>query len=151
MVLMTAQTTLFFEDPAQMAIPNPTVLELVNEGINTVDDLAFGAKSQKRLIVACKLVRYYETVGRRHTAENLQWNTVMKNFEIQWKALMDKKSRKWNEAFCDILHRCVGIWNVPIIHVIQDKVAVPAVIPAMMARDNHTLQKQKKLALLRWN
>jgi hypothetical protein len=40
MVLTAAQTTQFFEVDAQMAIPNGTVLELVNECINTVDDLA---------------------------------------------------------------------------------------------------------------
>jgi hypothetical protein len=40
MVLTVAQTALFFEDAAQMVIPNGTVLELVNKGINTVDDLS---------------------------------------------------------------------------------------------------------------
>jgi hypothetical protein len=40
MVLTVAQTTAFFENADQMAIPNATVMELVNEGINTVDDLA---------------------------------------------------------------------------------------------------------------
>jgi hypothetical protein len=40
MVLTAAQTSLFFENAAQMAIPNATVIELVNEGINTVDDLS---------------------------------------------------------------------------------------------------------------
>jgi hypothetical protein len=143
MVLTAAQTTLFFENGTQMAILHATVLELVNKGINTVDDLSefdkdtigqiaynlrrppagaplvFGAKSQKRLIVACELVRYYETVGRPLTAANIQWTSVMKNFEIQWKALMDKKSKdepdtpkiskslnimKWSEAIHDILH-----------------------------------------------
>ncbi len=111
MVLTAAQTTLFFEGAAQMAIPNATVLELFNEGINTVDDLSefdtdtivqiaynlrrppagapfvLGAKSQKRQMVACQLVRYYETAGRALTAANLQGNTGMKNFEIQWTAL----------------------------------------------------------------
>jgi hypothetical protein len=133
----------FFEDAAQMAIPNATVVELVNEGIDTVDDLpefdkdtigqiaynlrrppagnpfVFGAKSQKRLIVACELVQYYETTGQALTVANIQWNTVLKNFEIQWKALMDKKAKdeaetpkiskslnimKWSEAFRNILH-----------------------------------------------
>jgi hypothetical protein len=165
MVLTAAQTTLFFEGADQMAIPNATVLDLVNEGINTVDDLSefdkdtivqiaynlrrppagapfvFGAKSQKRLIVACELVRYYETVGRALTAANLQWNRVMKNFEIQWTALMDKKSKdepgtpkiskslnimKWSEAFRGILHRCIGVRNVPIVYVIRESAAVPA-------------------------
>jgi hypothetical protein len=101
-----------------MAIPNATILELLfNEGINTVDALSkfdkdtivqiacnlrrppagaplvLGAKSQKRLIVACERVRYYETVSCTLAATNLQWNTVMKNFEIQWIALLDKKSK----------------------------------------------------------
>jgi hypothetical protein len=111
MVLTAGQTTAFFENAAQMAIPHDTVLELVNEGINTVDDLAefdkdtidqiaynlrrpavapagghdfvFGAKSQKRLTVACELVRFYATVGRAITAANIQWTTVISNFEIQ--------------------------------------------------------------------
>ena len=43
----------------------------------------YGAKSQKRLTVACDLIRYYQTVGRDLTAANIQWNQVMSNFEIQ--------------------------------------------------------------------
>ena len=86
MVLTAAQTTLFFEDAAQMAIPHATVLQLVTEGIDTVNDLSefdkdtiqqianylrrppagvhfvFVAKSQKGLTAACEIVRYYETL-----------------------------------------------------------------------------------------
>ena len=40
MVLTAAQTTAFFEDADQMALPNATVVQLVNEGINQVDDLS---------------------------------------------------------------------------------------------------------------
>ena len=39
MVLTAAQTTSFFEDANQMAIPHATVIELQNEGIVSVDDL----------------------------------------------------------------------------------------------------------------
>ena len=46
----------------------------------------YGAKSQKRLTVACDLVRFYQTVGRDLTAATIQRNQVMSNFEIQWKA-----------------------------------------------------------------
>jgi hypothetical protein len=80
MVVTVAQTTAFFEHADQMTIPNATVLQLVAEGINTVDDLLefdkdtiqqiasnlrhppagahyiFGAKSQKRLTAACDIV-----------------------------------------------------------------------------------------------
>lgn len=117
MVLTVAQRTAFFENADQMAIPNATVVQLVVEGINTVDDLSefdkdtiqqiasnlrrppagnpfvFGAKSQKRLIAACEIVRFYETVGRNLTPANIMWTTVIKNFEIQWKALKDKKDQ----------------------------------------------------------
>ena len=51
----------------------------------------YGAKSQKRLTVACDLIRYYQTVGRDLTAANIQWNQAMSNFEIQWKALKERK------------------------------------------------------------
>jgi len=78
----------------------------------------FGAKSQKHLLVTCSLVRYYEIIGRPLSAANMQWDTVMKNFEIQWKAIKDKKDEhepelpkisralpivKWTEAFRDYL------------------------------------------------
>jgi hypothetical protein len=108
--LTAAQTTAFFEDAAQMGIPNATVVQLQEEGIDTVDDLVdfdkstieqiaanlrrpagripdpnpgaaagatiqtppfrFGAKSQQRLTIASKLVRYYDTIGRNATISN---------------------------------------------------------------------------------
>jgi hypothetical protein len=40
MPLTAAQVTAFFEGAAQMGIPNATVAQLREEGINTVDDLA---------------------------------------------------------------------------------------------------------------
>ena len=63
--------------PASATIPTPPFI--------------FGAKSQKRIAVACDLVRFYTTVGCNLTAANLQWNTVMKNFEVQWKVLKERK------------------------------------------------------------
>ena len=91
-----------------------------------------GAKSQKRLTVACDLIRYYQTVGRDLTAANTQWNQVMSNFEIQWKALKERKEDdpdvpkitkalpiiKWTEAFEDFLNRVVGARMIPLAYVI---------------------------------
>ena len=131
MVLTQLQTTAFFENPDQLGIPHETMVQIQQEGIQAVADLAdfekqelqqladnlrkpggripdpnpnaapgatiptpaftYGAKSQKKLTVACDLVRYYQTVGRDLTAANIQWNQVMSNFEIQWKALNDRK------------------------------------------------------------
>jgi hypothetical protein len=81
--------------------------------------LVFGAKSQQRLLVATDLVRYYDTVGRPLTADNIQWDRIMRNFKEQFKALKDKKDTdapdvpkikkalpiiKWTEAMLDYLH-----------------------------------------------
>ena len=112
MVLTAAQTPAFFENPDQMGIPHKTMVQMQQEGIHVVADLAdfekqslqqladnlrkpagripdpnpntapgatipmpaftCGAKSQKRLTVACDLVRFYQTVGRDLTAANIQ-------------------------------------------------------------------------------
>ena len=96
MVLTAAQTTTFFENTDQMGVQHAMVVQLAQEGIQSIDDLAdfdkealqqladnlrclggrvpnpdpgaavgettpmpafvFGAKSQKRLGIACELV-----------------------------------------------------------------------------------------------
>ena len=88
----------------------------------------YGTKSTKRLTVACEPIRYYQIVGRGLTAANIQWNQVMSNFEIQWKALKERKDEddpdvpkitkaspiiKWTEAFQDFLNRVIGARMVP--------------------------------------
>jgi hypothetical protein len=40
MVFTANQTTAFFTEDAQMAIPAATVAQLANEGINNIDDLS---------------------------------------------------------------------------------------------------------------
>ena len=99
-------------------VPNPDPGAAVGETIPT-PAFMFGAKSQKRLGITCKLVRYYNTMGHDLTAASMHWNNIIKNFEIQWKALKAKKDEdtpevpriskslpiiKWTEAFQDHLH-----------------------------------------------
>ena len=84
-----------------------------------VPPIVFGSKSQKRLVVADKMLCYYETVGYPNYTSNVKWNPGMKNFEFQRKALEEKKKRdeykvpnikkalpiiKWKEAFTDCTH-----------------------------------------------
>ena len=84
--------------------------------------------------MACDLIRVYQTVGRDLTAANIQWNQVMSNFEIQWKALKEMKDEndldvpkitkalpimKWSEAFSDFLNRVIGARMIPLAYVIQ--------------------------------
>ena len=138
MVLTNAQTTAFFENATQMAIPHATVVKLQQEGIDTASDLTefdkvfisqisdnlrlpggrvvdpndaaltiptppfiFGAKSQKRLNVACDMVRFYGMIGRTLTAPNLQWTPVMSNFKDLWpkKVRLKCKTSKAEQQF----------------------------------------------------
>ena len=62
-------------------IPDPNPAAPPGSTIPT-PPFVFGAKSQRCITVACDLVKYYITVGHDLTAANLQWNTVMKNFDI---------------------------------------------------------------------
>lgn len=115
----------------------------------------FGAKSQKRLSVACDLVRYYETVGRELTPGNIRWTHVVSNFEIQWKALKAKKDEtapevpkitralpviKWTEALQDFLNRVIGVRMIPLYYVIRPEVAVPQAAPALATNQPHSIE-----------
>jgi hypothetical protein len=140
MLLTAAQRTMFFEEDAQMGIPNRTVIQLQTEGLSGIEDLvdfdketikgiasslrrpagriadpnpgaaagatirtppfAFEAKSQQRLIVSTKLLRFYDTVGHVATAGNLQWTpAVMKNFSEQWLESFGRQER-WRRTRC---------------------------------------------------
>jgi predicted RecB family nuclease len=52
MVLTVVQTAAFYEQDAQMGIPNATVIQMQNEGINTVNDLAVFDKDTIEQIAA---------------------------------------------------------------------------------------------------
>ena len=108
MPLPASQNTAFFTAAGQMGLSNAAFNALNAEGINLVSDLdefnkedleqiaknirapaaggvaavVLGAKSLKRLIVACDLVRFYNMVGRPLTAANVKWTHVMKNFAL---------------------------------------------------------------------
>ena len=89
-----------------------------------------------RLTAATKLVRYYAMVGHPLTPANMAWNTVMRNFNEQWKALKERKENenpdvpkitkalpviKWTEAFTDYLSRAIGVRMIPLAYVIRPK------------------------------
>ena len=106
----------------------------------------FGAKTQLRLNAATEIVRYYETVGRELTAANLQWHSVIKNFDVHWKALKARKSdenpdvpkitkslvvTQWSEAFVDFLQRKIGCRMILLSFVIRPENAVPVIAPPL--------------------
>jgi hypothetical protein len=104
----------------------------------------FGAKTQKRLLAACDMVRYYVMIDRELSASNMRWEPVIKNFTQQWKALKDRKVGedpevpkitktlsiiKWTEAFTDFLHRKIGVRMVPLAYVVREPVVALAPPP----------------------
>ena len=111
----------------------------------------FGAKSQARLVVACNLIKYYDTVGRELTLAGLIWQPVMKNLADQWKALKQRMEDeidtprvtktlpvlKWMEAFTDFLHRKIGIGTIPLAYVIRENVVPTATAPPLQTQRPH--------------
>jgi hypothetical protein len=100
-------------------------------------------------------VKYYQTVNRALTAGNMQWTNVGKNFEIQWKALSDRKDEtepevpkiskalpiiKWTEAFKDFINRVIGVRTIPLAYVIRPESNVPAAAPALAAGQPHSVE-----------
>ena len=92
-------------------------------------------------------------MGRDLTAANMQWNNVIKNFEIQWKALKTKRDEdapevpkiskslpiiKWTKAFQDHLHRVIGVRMIPLDYVTRKDEDVPAVVPPLQAGQPHS-------------
>jgi hypothetical protein len=79
----------------------------------------------------------------------------MKNFEIQWKALKDKKDEdipdvpkitkalpiiKWTEAFTDFLDRVIGVRTIPLCYVIREEVQVTQVAPPLANDQPHSTE-----------
>ena len=133
-------------DPNPAAQPGSTI---------PTPPFVFGAKSQRCIAVACNLVKYYRTVSCDLTAANLQWNTVMKNFDIQWTTLIEKKGHdspetpkismalpviKWMEAFQDFLNRKIGNRNIPLAYITHDVLNPPAMAPPLAPGQPHSLE-----------
>ena len=59
----------------------------------TIPTLAFvfGACSQTCLAATAKCVRFYDMIDCPIDHLNIHWTPVVKNFDIQWKALVDCK------------------------------------------------------------
>jgi hypothetical protein len=135
-------------------IPNPDPNAPAGSTIER-PPFTFGAKSQKRLLEAAELIRFYNTVGRTLTPANLQYNTVIKDFTEQWKALKTRKEGedpevpviskalpiiKWTEAFDDFLNRAVGARTIPLAYVSRELVDPPDGLANRAIGKPHTLE-----------
>ena len=76
----------------------------------------------------------------------MAWSTVIKNFEVQWTALKERKKGdepeipkitkalpviKWTQAFADYLDMVIGARTIPLSYVVREDVAVPAMAPVL--------------------
>jgi hypothetical protein len=102
---------------------------------------------------AGELVRFYETIGQALAGANIGYDTIMKDFTKQWKALKSRKEEKspdvptirkalpvikWVEAFDDFLTRTVGVQTIPLSYVTQETETVPATCPPLKANKPHS-------------
>ena len=141
-------------DPNYVA-PNPLPVPPPQAPTIPQPPFVFGAKSQKRLLVACDLIRFYETIGRPLTAPNVMWDPTMRNFGEQWKALKGRKAEelpdtpqiskalpiiKWVETFKDHLQRCIGVRMIPLVYVVRIEVDVPAVCSPLAESHPYSLE-----------
>ena len=135
-------------------VPDPNPAAAAGATIPT-PPFVFSAKLQHRLTVVCELVRYYNTIGHDLSAGNMHWSNVMKNFEIQWKALKEHKEAdnpdvpkiskslpimKWTEAFQDYLHQTIGVRTIPLAYIMRETVDVPAIPPPQEANKPHSTE-----------
>ena len=79
----------------------------------------------------------------------------MKNFEIQWTVLKERKGGdspdlpkiskalpviKWTEAFQDFLNRKIGNRNIPLVYIICDEPNPPAAAPPLAVGQPHSIE-----------
>eukprot|EP00957_Ditylum_brightwellii_P061829 4692221-Ditylum_brightwellii.AAC.1 len=66
-----------------------------NDNPSTIDQTTypFGLRTQKRLLEASEVMRYYTTIGCRLTVSNTVYTMVIRSFTQQWAGLKDRKSQ----------------------------------------------------------
>jgi hypothetical protein len=134
-------------------VPNPDPNAPAGATIETPPFL-FGAKSQKRLLEAGELIRFYITIGRQLTPGNIRYDPVIKDFTEQWRALALRQEEedpevpkiskalpiiKWTEAFDDFLSRKVGARTIPLAYVTRESDAVGGPAPPLAQDKPHSL------------
>jgi len=71
------------------------------------ESFRISAKSIMRLKVAAIAVEYYAATDRPLTAGAVVWNSRLKNFQTQWKAIMDLKEKDPQD--CPLITKNIGV------------------------------------------
>lgn len=144
--------------------PAGTVPDPNNPGQRvSAPSFVLGAKSVKRLKVAAAAVRYYQTVGRETSAQNMHYMDVLKDFGEQWEAIIQKKKDdepevpkitrslpivRWTESFEDFLHQIIGSRHIALAYLVRDDVDVANPPPALMANKSYAEENESVMGEL---
>lgn len=71
--------------PPQVQDPNQAAGILLNQA-----PFDLSVKSLKRLKSASHYMRYLVTTGREPTPANMQWTTVLQNFDVEWVSILER-------------------------------------------------------------
>jgi len=112
-------------------------------------------RSLKRLKIASKMVRYYEQTDRALSAANMQWTTVILNFDMQDMALKEaiKKDSpaipklrkngtvtKWAPSFVIAISQHYVTRKASIDYLLRDDPVVPAAAPPLAPGMPHSVE-----------
>jgi hypothetical protein len=124
--------------PAHLGPDNAVLIPAI-PAIAAVRPILVSAKCALRLKIASVAYHYFDSIGRDHTPANMNYTQVLKDFYIEYEAvialakekkpdvpLLHKNSTplKWIESFKDCLFRTYGIRKTPLLYVIRDEVTV---------------------------
>ena len=133
----------------RVADPNPNA----NGATIPTPAFVFSARSQTCLAATAKCVRFYDMIDCPIDHLNIHWMPVVKNFDIQWKALVDRKKSdepdipkisqtlpvlKWTEAFSDYLHRVIESRMIPLAYAIREHANPPGTAPPRANSQSHS-------------
>ena len=122
-----------------------------------------GAKSVKRLKVAAAAVRYYQTIGRETSAQNMHYMDVLKDFGEQWEAIRQKKKDdepdvpkitrtlpivRWTESFEDFLHQIIGSRHIALAYLVRSEVQAANPAPALIANKSYSEEHESVMGEL---
>lgn len=122
-------------DPADNAI----ILQEAIPAVPAIPPIIMPAKSAQRLEVASVAWHYYTDTSRRITNVNMHYNNVLKDFHIEWKAIvsMSKDTApdipcihknnpplRWADTFMDYCLNTFGVRKAPLAYVIRPEVEV---------------------------
>ena len=112
-------------------------------------------RSLRRLKVASHIARYYEATSRTMSAPNMQWNSVLLNFDILRTVLMRAAKEdepnipklsvntsvpKWADSFKVAISQRFGARKSNLSYVIRADAAVPNAAPALAAGQPHATE-----------